>query len=259
MCSGGAKLSLQKDHFNYVADRYVAARQSSPANTLYYDYWSRRLVQMVPLLHPASAILDCMCGGGELGRIMEPADGTLHIADLSMHMLHRADRRARWQSRTCADVSRLPYKSGVFDAVIVRGGLHHVHRNYLTALGELSRVLRSGGWLVCSEPIDEHWLVRNSRRLLYRRCDQFEPADEKAFTRRELVDGFGCTGFEHIEFVEFGYFAYILIGNTDVFPLFRRLSSARLVRWLIRTDEFVGRLPVCRRLGLCCIIRGRKS
>lgn len=53
-----------------------------------------------------------------------------------------------------ADVQRLPFPTGAFDAVIANHVLEHVDDDR-AAMVELGRVLRPGGWAVLQVPLDE--------------------------------------------------------------------------------------------------------
>jgi len=212
----------------------------------------------VPDLPGSAVVLDCMSGAGELGRVIANRVAALHLTDLSIDMLELVDPGAGATVRTCADARFLPYRSESFDAVFVRGGLHHVYQNHSSVLSEIYRVLRPGGWFVCSEPCDDNWLVRTTRRVMYHLSDQFEPEDERGFSHREIVDAFTQARFRNIKLSPFGYSGYALMGNTDVLPIFRRIRSRVIIDALIRFDEISPRIWLWRQLALCCIIRGQK-
>ena len=94
-------------------------------------------------------ILDAGCGDGRYTRhILRRADPTALITafDLSQHMLKRAARRLK-SSRVfhlAADLTRLPYADGFFDAVVCGWVLEHLP-DPRPGLRELARVLQSGG------------------------------------------------------------------------------------------------------------------
>jgi ubiquinone/menaquinone biosynthesis C-methylase UbiE len=81
----------------------------------------------------------------------------------------------------------LPYRDSVFDAVIVRGALHHLP-HVDRALQEFQRTLRPGGTLVLLEPCGDNWLVRWGRSKLSRR-------QERYFRAREIEDYLNRNGF----------------------------------------------------------------
>lgn len=102
-------------------------------------------------------ILDAGCGNGRYLRFLlrhADPDAVLTGFDLSLRMLHRA--RARLRSgrvtQAVADLTRLPYGDGTFDAVVCGWVLEHLP-DPTPGLRELARVMRPGGklLLLCTE------------------------------------------------------------------------------------------------------------
>jgi ubiquinone/menaquinone biosynthesis C-methylase UbiE len=102
-------------------------------------------------------ILDAGCGNGRYSRFLlrrADPDAVITGFDLSLNMLHRA--RARLASprvsHVAADLTRLPYADGAFDAVVCGWVLEHLPQPE-PGLFELARVLRPGGklLLLCTE------------------------------------------------------------------------------------------------------------
>ncbi len=103
-------------------------------------------------LRGCKRILDAGCGDGRYTRhILKRADADALIAafDLSSRMLVRARRRLK-SVRVChvsADLTRLPYPDGFFDAVVCGWVLEHLP-DPRPGLRELARVLQPGGKLL---------------------------------------------------------------------------------------------------------------
>ena len=93
-------------------------------------------------------VLDVPCGTGRLGQALA---GLGHYvgADVSVEMLGEARRDAACRL-LCADVERLPFADGAFDAVVCCRLLHHLREpeELARALGELVRV--SSTWVAGS-------------------------------------------------------------------------------------------------------------
>lgn len=97
-------------------------------------------------------ILDAGCGNGRYTRfLLKHADHDASITgfDLSQRMLKRARRRLHSPrvSLVSADLTRLPYPDGQFDAIVCGWVLEHLP-DPRPGLRELARVLKVGGKLL---------------------------------------------------------------------------------------------------------------
>src|SRR5438067_11536525 len=97
-------------------------------------------------------ILDAGCGNGRYTRFLlreAPRDAVLTAFDLSQRMLKRARRRLHSPRVThvSADLTRLPYPDGYFDAAVCGWVLEHLP-DPRPGLRELARVLQPGGKLL---------------------------------------------------------------------------------------------------------------
>jgi SAM-dependent methyltransferase len=97
-------------------------------------------------------ILDAGCGNGRYSRFLlrqADADAVVTGFDYSQQMLHRA--RSRLHSDrvglVAADLTRLPYADGSFEAIVCGWVLEHLP-DPRPGLRELARVLRPGGKLL---------------------------------------------------------------------------------------------------------------
>jgi SAM-dependent methyltransferase len=102
-------------------------------------------------------ILDAACGNGRYSTFLlrnADSDAILTSFDLSEAMLRRARRRLKSNrvSYAVADLTRLPYASSCFDAIVCGWVLEHLPDPRL-GLRELARVLAPGGkmLLMCTE------------------------------------------------------------------------------------------------------------
>jgi len=97
-------------------------------------------------------ILDAGCGNGRYSRfLLRHADPDAAITgfDLSPRMLERARKRLRNDrvQHTTADLTRLPFSDGQFDAIVCGWVLEHLP-DPRPGLRELARVLQPGGKLL---------------------------------------------------------------------------------------------------------------
>ncbi|MBI3407434.1 MAG: class I SAM-dependent methyltransferase [Planctomycetes bacterium] len=94
-------------------------------------------------------ILDAACGNGRYSKFLlrwADRDAFITSFDLSQRMLKRARRRLHSPrvSQVAADLMRLPYPDGYFDAVVCGWVLEHLP-DPRPGLRELARVMQSGG------------------------------------------------------------------------------------------------------------------
>jgi ubiquinone/menaquinone biosynthesis C-methylase UbiE len=112
-------------------------------------------------------VLDAGCGTGSYAKAIAHRVGQISAVDISLGMLQRA-RAKLWQEEVAEriqfhenSVTELPFEDNSFDAAMVNQVAHHLgdtletgFRQLRRLIGELSRVLRSGGRLVfnhCSQ------------------------------------------------------------------------------------------------------------
>jgi ubiquinone/menaquinone biosynthesis C-methylase UbiE len=102
-------------------------------------------------------ILDAACGNGRYSKFLlrhADPDAVLTAFDLSPAMLRRARSGLKSDRVTfaVADLTRLPYANGCFDAIVCGWVLEHLP-DPRSGLSELARVLRPGGklLLMCTE------------------------------------------------------------------------------------------------------------
>ena len=133
--------------YNAASDHF-----DHPANTL-WDRFGRQTVERLRLV-PGARVLDVCCGSGAsaipAAEIVGPG-GLVVGVDLAQNLLQLA--RIKVQQRGLAnvefrsgDMTVLPFEEGSFDAVICVFGIFFVPDMHV-ALGELKRVLRTGGTL----------------------------------------------------------------------------------------------------------------
>jgi SAM-dependent methyltransferase len=226
----------QRAQYNAQIDEYDAH---------YDDPWSRRYREdyfHTPLLAGLDLrgrrVLDAMCGSGlslpalrERGALVTGLD----VSDAAIATL-----RGRWPDLegVCASITRSGLPSGSFDAVVVVGGLHHLHPHLDDAVAEIHRLLAPGGTFCFMEPHSGS-LPDVFRKLWYRYDRLFvdnEAAVDLDGLRRRFADRFTV-----VRETYGGGPAFLLVFNSMVFriplaakpwysPALLRLE-ALLARW----------------------------
>ena len=104
--------------------------------------WRRETARAV--VRPGDAVLDACCGTGDLAVAAARAGGRVTGLDFSERMLERARRKEPSIEWVEGDLLALPFGDSSFDAATVGFGVRNVE-DLERALGELRRVLRTGG------------------------------------------------------------------------------------------------------------------
>ena len=115
---------------------------------------TRRLRKVAPL---AGLHLECAAGVGSLALALAREGRTVVAADLSLRSLDVLGRRSEASSLgstvlpVVADITHLPFPDRVFASATSAETLEHIPE-HTEAVGELTRVLAPGGWLVGTVP-----------------------------------------------------------------------------------------------------------
>ncbi len=102
------------------------------------------------LISPTDNVLECACGTGLLTVVTAPRCKSLIASDFSAKMLKRAEKKYGKYSNVRfeqANILRLSYPDGCFDAVIAANVIHLLDEPY-QALRELERVCKPGGKII---------------------------------------------------------------------------------------------------------------
>src|SRR5215510_12204341 len=140
---------LQQRHYDKISDDY---------DTHYSDRYSleyRRRFICGPMFEGLSLsgmnVLDAMCGSGQTTEYLLSKRARVTGLDISSEVLRSFG--SRWPD--CRAVQRSLLDSGLpdrsFDCIAIVGGLHHIHPDVNTAITEIHRLLRPGGYLCFME------------------------------------------------------------------------------------------------------------
>jgi SAM-dependent methyltransferase len=246
-----------------TTDSYQKARHESSVNIQYYDYWCEDLYARLEQARngkPIRRVVELMCGGAEMARRAKGLPKPIVGIDLS-HKLLQMNRAEIVPDvvPVCASATRLPFTDGSIDLFIIQGGLHHVRRFVDKVLLEIARCLSDGGLLLASEPRNDNPLNRAVRRAVYHLHPLPDAEEEDGFTEKQLRDFMQAAGLELKVYDPFAYLGYVLIGNTDMVPLFFGMKPSTLSSFLIGLDAAMAKTPLLRRLGWASQIVSTKS
>jgi ubiquinone/menaquinone biosynthesis C-methylase UbiE len=164
------------------AERWVVNNPSRVFQQGLEIQWLRRRMP----LQPHARVLEVGCGrGAGAGLILkEFQPRTVHAMDLDLEMIKRAVHYlpSRYKDLIflhAGDVTQLPYRDGLFDAVFGFGVLHHVP-DWRRGMAEIARVLKTGGHYFMEElypSLYQNFITRHV--LLHPEKDRFSSRDLK--------------------------------------------------------------------------------
>jgi len=249
-----AALARKRYEMAAALEEAIASRREYDSVWLatYARHQNSVLLSLLPE-DPTATVLDLGCGVGVLLQDMVGRYTYVHGLDVSAESLSLVGIDSpNMQGLVVGDGEHLPYRSGVFDAVVLKGVLHHIP-NVDQALQELHRVLKPGGTLLMAEPCGDHSFVRWSRGCLSKRKERyFGSAELDTYLRRH---GFTPLILRRTGYVAFA-FSYLL--RARLAKLARPAWFYRsCVKFLILLDEALSVIPAVKSLNLGIIVVGK--
>jgi demethylmenaquinone methyltransferase / 2-methoxy-6-polyprenyl-1,4-benzoquinol methylase len=154
--------------FGSIARRYDLANHALSCGIDFY--WRKRAADIVVRWRPTEMV-DLATGTGDLALALQKKLPHAEVTgvDFVPEMLELAHRKGVRRT-ILADAMKLPFPDASFDCVTIAFGLRNME-NWRDALGEMSRVLRSGGHLLVLEfSLPTKSIVRNLYRFYLHRC-----------------------------------------------------------------------------------------
>jgi SAM-dependent methyltransferase len=225
----------------------------------YFENEKRLLSEHVPGLSQCAVLKTDLWDEVKNTRILQWVQGqgaAVFGVDISEPIVRQAQAAFSGASlgATVADVRRLPFRDGSFDAVYSMGTIEHF-RDPETALREIHRVLRPGGRAVVGVPNRWDPFLRPLLVTLLRALRLYGYGYERSFSRRALRRMLEAAGFEVVAetailFVP-GWLRIADLASHSYCPRLAQLTAALLEPfvWLDR------HLPIVRRHGylLACV------
>ena len=243
---------IQEAHYDRVARAYLE-NLSYPHTVEYMKYWDRVLLD--ELRPPLDTVAELCCGAGEASWIVRDRVARAMGIDISTAMLARA--RGRFPADRFGfaqgDATQLPLRSGAFDAVFMLGGIHHVN-NRSALFSEVARILKPGGRFYFREPLDDFFLWRLARAVVYRVSPALDEDTERPLRRQPTIAELRSAGLNVATWTSMGFVGSCFLMNSDVLVfnrLFRLIPGIRgLTRFMAGLDEACLLLPGLRNAGV---------
>lgn len=159
---------------------------------------------------PQSRILDAACGLGQLAAKLRASGYRAIGADAELVAALHA-KRVEGVPAVVADIARLPFRDGAFDAITSGETLEHLDDDR-AAVRDLARVLRSGGRCIVTVPALE-WLWSESD-------DYYE--HRRRYSRPQLVSLMRYGGFDVERSSYWGFPIALLYDTLFLLPMNRR-------------------------------------
>jgi SAM-dependent methyltransferase len=208
-------------------------------------------------------VAELCCGGGEAFQLLGTRVSQGVGVDVSRAMASSA--RRRWPDSRYfflqGDATNLPLDDGQFDSVFILGGIHHVN-DRVGLFQSIYRILKPGGMFYWREPVDDFWLWRALRAVIYRVSNMLDADTEHPLRYESTARDLAQAGLQLEIWRTFGFLGYCLLMNSDVLVvnrLFRFVPGIRaFTRVMTWGDDWSVRLPGMHRNGLIVVGVARK-
>jgi len=245
--------AIQQEHYDQIADAYSANLQY-PHTQEYMTYLDRVLCDVAGD-EGLGVCAEVCCGTGEAFALFEESIETGIGVDISAAMLAKGQQSFDNPALNFVqgDATRLPLSDNGFDTVVMLGGIHHVP-DRKALFEQVFRVLKPGGMFLWREPLDDFWLWRGLRSLVYRFSPMLDHETERPLTYKETVPVLASAGFSEISWRSCGFVGFCLFMNSDVLfvnRVFRFIPGIRAItRVFARFDDWCTRRSSLSRAGL---------
>jgi ubiquinone/menaquinone biosynthesis C-methylase UbiE len=230
-----------------VAGAYsVAAEAWHDGPTRVYDTLAREQLASAQVSLAGAAVLDLGAGTGAASRAaVEAGARSVTAVDVAAGML--TVERDRRPPAVIGDALALPFAGCVFDVVVAAFSLNHVD-DPVAALGEASRVTRSGGWVLSSSyATDDNHPVKQVVNDVASRWG-WKPADWHQWLHSRVMPRLATPDRVHDAAAEAGLTEIVVDARSVAFA---ELGPAELVRWRLGLAQLAGFLeqlePAARR------------
>ncbi len=248
-----ADAATQQAHYDTIAGAYIE-NLSYPHTQVYTAYLDSALDEALAG-QKLGVMAEICCGRGEaIHQLAGRYDRAIGV-DISEAMLNAAVAQARNLDAAFVqgNATNLPLADASVDSVVMLGGIHHV-MDRRGLFSEVRRILRPGGRFTWREPVDDLFLWRWIRAVIYRVSPLLDAATEAPLRRASTEADMAAAGLRLERWNTYGFFGFCLFMNSDVLVfnrLFRYLPGIReITRAAIACDDFVTRRPALAHAGL---------
>lgn len=176
----------QKQYYNEIALEYD--RHYGSVDAIFYrKALFEEILKNISLKD--AYVLDAMCGGGQNTAALHGHGCKFFGFDLSEKQCVNYYKRFPHTEIRCASIFDCGLPNSAFDIVIC-DSLHHLHPKVNDGIGEMVRVLKSGGHLLIWEP-SAGSLFDYARQLWYRMDKKYFEKNEAAIDVNRIIHKYG--------------------------------------------------------------------
>jgi len=216
---------------------------SSPAGKM---RWARRCLLFTEFLgHHKSRVLEIGCGTGLFTKELARTDNTIVAIDISDALIMKAKERVSSLNVnfTVGNAYETKFKSGSFDFIVGSSALHHLEVD--TALKEFSRILKSGGRMMFTEPNMMNPQVALIKNVPFIKRRAGDSPDETAFFRWQIAKKIRVHNFVDV--------------CVEPFDFMHPQTPAWLLNLMGRLAIILEKVPLVREIAGSLMIQCRKK
>ncbi|MGD8458170.1 MAG: class I SAM-dependent methyltransferase [Anaerolineales bacterium] len=193
---------------------------------------------------PDHRVLEIGCGTGLFSEMFAQTGAEIIAVDISQDLISLAVKRNISPTKVKFLCQRFEdfIADKPFDAVIGSSVLHHLDID--SALNNIERLLKPGGWLAFAEPNMLNPQVFAERTFLRDKLGYVSP-DETAFVRWLLGKKMTKVGFTEIKITPFDWL--------------HPYTPSKLINLVFRTGLIIEKIPILREFSGSLMIRAQKS
>jgi len=236
-----------------LSGTYDRKYEESTASRIFLEYEVGELADSIP---SSNLLLEVGCGTGISYPLLGRKTSQYVGVDYSPAMAEKAASKDYPGFFVCTDATNLPFRDGVFDAVVARGALHHI-KDDGRAVGEAYRVTSPGGVFACVEPNNVNPLISCIRYTMKNVFSSYS-RDQRAYGPGSLARLIRGAGFKVSRVSFLGYFSNPF-EFTDKMPLSRYVPGF-LFELVVCVDRMISKVWAVNRMswGLLCSAEKKK-
>ena len=220
----------QRELFDSIGEKYLRHYDDKESRLYRKNFIYTPLVKNIEM--GGKRVLDAMCGSGQLSEFLIRENCDLHGLDLSEKQVGLYKKRFPSVPARVSSILDSGFPDDYFDIVLVFGGLHHVHPHVKSAVREINRILKPGGYFLWGEP-HAGSLVDKVRQIWYKKDPLFMD-NEASIDYFRLEKDFSHT-FELVHRGYFGNLAYYFVYNSLILRI--PLSIKRRMAFIMLSLE----------------------